>query len=284
MPAKTSYSGSPEDSPWDTTTVIHPGPGLARHPLFIVGGVGGNVNNLIKLGRLLGAHRPVVGLQTRGILGHRMHETIEATAADHLTNIRRHQPQGPYLLAGYSGGAFTAFEMARQLRAAGEDVGFLGLLDTFAPKFAFQKQGSKLDRVQYLAKLVLQHGPGPLWTNATAWIHNKSRAGAVMQAGGVTEKYRYSHLARQWWKISSVYDPAPYAGDAWLFLTESEKDGFYATQLRKSDPNYGWPSYVYGELRVSRHASDHLTMLTGDAVQDLADMIEAEIQHSKQGK
>lgn len=286
IPANTSYSGSPEDSPWDTTTVIHPGPGLARLPLFIVGGVGGNVNNLIKLGRLLGAHRPVIGLQTRGILGHRMHETIEATAADHLTNIRRHQPQGPYLLAGYSGGAFTAFEMARQLRAAGEEVGFLGLLDTFAPKFAFQKYGSKLDRVQYLAKLVLQHGPGPLWTNATAWIHNKSHAGAVIQAGAVTlsEKYRYSHLARQWWKISSAYDPAPYAGDAWLFLTESEKDGFYATQLRKSDPDYGWPSFVHGRLRVSRHASDHLSMLIGAAVQDLADMIEAEIQHAKPGR
>ena len=176
--------------------------------------------------------------------------------------------------------------MARQLRAAGEEVGFLGLLDTFAPKFAFQKHGSKLDRVQYLAKLVLQHGPGPLWTNATAWIHNKSHAGAVIQAGAVTlsEKYRYSHLARQWWKISSVYDPAPYAGDAWLFLTESKKDGFYATQLRKSDPDYGWPSFVQGRLRVSRHASDHLSMLIGAAVQDLADMIETEIHHAKPGR
>ncbi len=284
-PPNTSYSGTPEDSPWDTTTVIHPGPALARPPLFIVGGVGGNVNNLIRLGRLLGAYRPVIGLQTRGILGHRMHETIEATAADHLTNIRRHQPQGPYLLAGYSGGAFTAFEMARQLRAAGEEVGFLGLLDTFAPKFVFQKHGSKLDRVQYMTKLVLRHGPGPLWTNAMAWLHNKTTAGAVLQAGVPTpsEKYRYSHLARQWWKISTIYDPAPYAGDAWLFLTESEKDGFYATQLRKSDPNYGWPGFIRGQLRVSRHTSDHLSMLTGTAVQDLANMIEAEILHAKQG-
>ncbi len=285
-PANTSFSGAPEDSPWDTTTVIHPGPSVARPPLFIVGGVGGNVNNLIKLGRLLGAHRPVIGLQTRGILGHRMHDSIEATATDHLTNIRRHQPQGPYLLAGYSGGAFTAFEMARQLRAAGEDVGFLGLLDTFAPKFAFQKSGSKLDRILYMTKLVLQHGPGPLWTNATAWFHNQTRAGAVIQAGAPTpsEKYRYSHLVRQWWKISSIYDPAPYVGDAWLFLTESEKDGFTATQLRKSDPNYGWPTFVHGNLRVSRHASDHLSMLAGAAVQDLANMVEAEIRNTKPGR
>jgi amino acid adenylation domain-containing protein len=284
-PPGTSYSGTPEDSPWDTTTVIHPGPALARSALFIVGGVGGNVNNLIQLGRLLGVHRPVIGLQTRGILGHRMHDTIEAIAADHLTNIRRHQPQGPYLLAGYSGGAFTAFEMARQLRDAGEEVDFLGLLDTFAPKFALQKSGSMRDRLLYTTKLVLQHGPKPLWANFEAWMHNKTAAGAVAQAGVATqsEKFRYSHLARQWWKISSIYDPAPYDGDAWLFLTESDKDGFTATQMHKRDPLYGWPAVVQGNLRVSRHTSDHLSMLTGTAVQDLADMIEVEIMYAKQG-
>lgn len=281
----TSHAGTPEDSPWDTTTVIHPGPGPAKRPLFIVGGVGGNVNNLIQLGRLLGAHRPVIGLQTRGIMGHRMHETIEATAADHLINIRRHQPQGPYLLAGYSGGAFTAFEMARQLRAAGEKVGFLGLLDTFAPKFAFLKLGTKLDWLRYATKLVLHHGPGPLWTNATNWLHNKARAGVLIQAAASSrsKKYRYSHLARQWWKISSLYDPDPYDGDAWLFLTESEKDGFIVAQMRKTDARYGWAAYIRGNLRISRHSSDHLGMLTGTAVLDLANMIETEIRHSQQG-
>ena len=274
-----TYSGTPEDAPWDTTVVVHSGPGTTASPLFVVGGVGGNVNNLIELGRALAPHRPLIGLQTRGILGHRMHETIEAAAADHLRNIRRHQPQGPYLLAGYSGGAFTAFEIARQLRAAGEEVAFLGLLDTSAPEFTFQKSGKWVDRFGYSARLVLKYGPMPLWTNAKSWLQNKIQTGIVVRAGMALkpEKFRHVLLERHWWKTSALYKPAPYDGDAWLFLTESDLDGFTVAQMRKIDSLYGWRAYILGQLRISRHMSGHLSMLTGAAVQDLARMIEAEI-------
>jgi amino acid adenylation domain-containing protein len=280
-----TYSGTPEDAPWDTTVVVHAGPGNTASPLFVVGGVGGNVNNLLELGRALGKQRPLIGLQTRGILGHRMHETIEATATDHLANIRRYQPEGPYLLAGYSGGAFTAFEMARQLRAAGEEVGFLGLLDTSAPNFTFLKVGSLFDRLRYSTKLLREYGPKPLWLNATNWARNKLQTDAMVRVGLAfqPEKFRHVQLARHWWKISAFYDPAPYDGDAWLFLTESDLDGFTVTQMRKNDPLYGWRRFVQGTLRVGKHTSGHLGMLTGTAVLDLADMIEAEIQHAQKG-
>ena len=39
------------------------------------------------------------------------------------------QPHGPYVILGACFGATVAYEMARQLLAAGEEVGFLGLLD-----------------------------------------------------------------------------------------------------------------------------------------------------------
>ena len=281
-----TYSGPPEDAPWDTTVVVHAGPGNTASPLFVVGGVGGNVNNLLELGRALGGCRPVIGLQTRGILGHRLHETIEATAADHLANIRRYQPQGPYLLAGYSGGAFTAFEMAHQLHTAGEEVGFLGLLDSSAPNFTFQKAGSSLDRIGYSARLLRKYGLKPLWLNATNWLSRKLQSDAVVRAGIALrpEKFRHIQLARHWWKVSAKYEPSPYLGDAWLFLTESDQDGFTVTQMRKNDPLYGWPAVLQGDLRVSKHAAGHLGMLTGTAVLDLAKMIEAEIQHAQKGR
>src|SRR5690606_40916675 len=117
----------------DAAVVVRPGAGGGGSPHLYVGGWGGNDNNLVHLGREMGTRRPVIGLQTRGILGHRMHDSVEAMAADHIANLRRHQPEGPYLLAGYSGGAITAFEMARQLTAAGARVAFLGILDMYAP-------------------------------------------------------------------------------------------------------------------------------------------------------
>lgn len=259
-------------------------PALANDaPLFIVGG---NMNNLVTLGRLIGAQRAAIGLQTRGIPGHRMHDTIEATTADHLANIRRHQPQGPYLLAGYFGGVYAAYEMACQLRDAGEDAAFLGLMDTPAPNFTYPTSGSLFARIRYMMRLLRLYSPQPIWINAKAWLTNKVQLDFVVRVAEALspEKLRHVHLSRQWWKISSLYGLAPYDGDAWLSLTESKKDGFTATQLRKSDHNYGWPAFIHGTLRVSRHTSDHFSMLTGAAVQNLAYMIEIEIKHSGQGK
>jgi thioesterase domain-containing protein len=48
--------------------------------------------------------------------------------------MRSVQPHGPYYLGGFSGGGITAYEIARQLRAAGEEVAFLGMLDTPLPQ------------------------------------------------------------------------------------------------------------------------------------------------------
>jgi thioesterase domain-containing protein len=80
---------------------------------------------------LVGADRPCYGLQARGLYGDAApHETFEEAAADYLVEMRSVQPHGPYLLAGFSGGGITAYEIARQLQDAGEEVAFLGLLDT----------------------------------------------------------------------------------------------------------------------------------------------------------
>lgn len=47
--------------------------------------------------------------------------------------IRGLQPVGPYRLLGWSFGGCLAYEAARQLTEAGEQVDFLGLIDTILP-------------------------------------------------------------------------------------------------------------------------------------------------------
>ncbi|HEV8195164.1 MAG TPA: amino acid adenylation domain-containing protein [Gemmatimonadales bacterium] len=56
--------------------------------------------------------------------------TIEGMARLHLPFIRRVQPAGPYMISGYCVGGLVALEIARQLRAEGEDVSLLLVLDT----------------------------------------------------------------------------------------------------------------------------------------------------------
>jgi thioesterase domain-containing protein len=52
-------------------------------------------------------------------------------AAHYIREIRKYQPTGPYYLGGYSFGGIVAYEMTKQLKAQGEDVAILALLDTY---------------------------------------------------------------------------------------------------------------------------------------------------------
>jgi thioesterase domain-containing protein/acyl carrier protein len=55
---------------------------------------------------------------------------IEELAEPMLATIRITQPHGPYLLAGFALGGLIAYEIAGRLRADGEEVAWLGILDS----------------------------------------------------------------------------------------------------------------------------------------------------------
>lgn len=79
----------------------------------------------------LKADRPVYGLQPPAMDGKcRIPRTIESIAAAYVSEIRRVQPHGPYVVAGHSFGGRVSFEIAQQLVRDGEQVSFLGLIDT----------------------------------------------------------------------------------------------------------------------------------------------------------
>ncbi|MEM7537924.1 MAG: amino acid adenylation domain-containing protein, partial [Chloroflexota bacterium] len=106
----------------------------SRLPFFCVHGLGGNVHRLYPLAQALGAKQPFYGLQAVGVDGKSTPFTeIEAMAAYYLSALRTMQPEGPYLLGGYSFGCQVAFEMARQLQAQGSETRRLILFDSGAP-------------------------------------------------------------------------------------------------------------------------------------------------------
>jgi phthiocerol/phenolphthiocerol synthesis type-I polyketide synthase E len=100
-------------------------------PFFCIHGAGGNVLIYRELSQNLGSDQPFYGLQSQGLEGTEPPLTrIEDMAALYVEAIRRRQPHGPYLLGGYCGGGLVAFEVAQQLRSAGEEIALLALLDT----------------------------------------------------------------------------------------------------------------------------------------------------------
>jgi amino acid adenylation domain-containing protein len=59
--------------------------------------------------------------------------TFEAVASAHIEAMRAVQPAGPYRIGGFCNGGLLAYEMACQLRASGEQVEFLGLVNPSEP-------------------------------------------------------------------------------------------------------------------------------------------------------
>jgi acyl-CoA synthetase (AMP-forming)/AMP-acid ligase II/thioesterase domain-containing protein/acyl carrier protein len=106
--------------------------GGSRPTFFCVHNLHGEVLNFRFLAQHLGPDQPFYAVQTIGLDGTEMPlARIEQMAARYIAEIRRLQPAGPYYIGGYSMGGAVAYEMAQQLRAAGQTVGLLALFDTY---------------------------------------------------------------------------------------------------------------------------------------------------------
>jgi hypothetical protein len=106
-----------------------------RTPIFFVHPGDGDVLAYAPLARRLGADQPSYGLRARGIDdGRPLPDSVEEMASDYVDQIRQVQPDGPYIVGGFCVGGAIAFEMARQLDAAGERVAAMLLLDPRFPR------------------------------------------------------------------------------------------------------------------------------------------------------
>ncbi|MFN3274061.1 MAG: type I polyketide synthase [Paracoccus sp. (in: a-proteobacteria)] len=147
-------------------------------PLFIVAGMFGNVLNLRALAQRLSPDRPVWGLQARGLFGDvPPHETLAEAATSCIAEMRQVQPEGPYLVAGFSGGGLTALEIARQLEDAGETVARLVMLDTPVP---VRPALSRRDRLLIRAAEIRAEGPGFV----SRWLRDRLAYERARRRGG----------------------------------------------------------------------------------------------------
>ena len=120
-----------EDAPDDWSPVVSVQTKGSRPPFFCVHGGGGNVLIYRGLSQHLGHDQPFYGLQAQGLDGERPFlQTIEEMASLYVKEVRRIQSHGAYYLGGYCMGGTVAYEMARQLRAQGEEVALVALFDT----------------------------------------------------------------------------------------------------------------------------------------------------------
>jgi len=102
-------------------------------PIFGVSGYGADAYYFVSLARHLDAEQPLMSVDPKGLDGSEPLDSVEALARFAIEEIRRYTPNGPYLIAGHCTGGIVAFEVARQLTAAGHEVPLVALIGTPFP-------------------------------------------------------------------------------------------------------------------------------------------------------
>jgi amino acid adenylation domain-containing protein len=226
-------------------------------PLYCVPGHAGTVLCFDELARRLAPKQPLYGLEPRGLEdGMLPHASIEDMATDYVREIRDVQPKGPYFLGGFCFGGLVAFEMAQQLREAGETVALLALFDALGQQPTSDVEAPPLRRaVSHLTRRVVVEYSNlrPLrmwerWSYSVAqgrqlarWIGRVARRRLGLPT--VQRHASVSTLAQAQSVAARAYRRRPYHGPAVLFMAQRLHTQHYV------DPRFGW-GHVVRRLEV----------------------------------
>ena len=129
-PTVERYARGLETGAWDVpSSALLPIQPEGRRPPFFFVHIDDEIIGPAALRRTLDPEQPLYGLRAMGLAGGNLPPSIDGLADAFLGEIRVVQPEGPYFLGGYCSGGRVAIEMARRLRAEGQEIGFLGLVD-----------------------------------------------------------------------------------------------------------------------------------------------------------
>ncbi|HMA52344.1 MAG TPA: amino acid adenylation domain-containing protein, partial [Magnetospirillaceae bacterium] len=241
-----------------------PRPVLLNHllpgttPLYLLSGV----HAYRELAKRLDGHCTAYGVFTRRELEAFDPEcdfqSVESLAQDYIRIIRAQQPNGPYRILGYSFSGIVAYEVAHQLRAAGETVEFLALIDSHLPEW---NAGWK-HRLAMLSRL-----PRAPWRQSTAFLWQKLRQ-ALGAASEEPQVYYDDHELGEWevqrgvanYNTIAQYRPRIRPTNLKMLLLVS------APRLRENplhSPSCGWRPFAR-KLQVHYINADHFQMMRDD--------------------
>ncbi len=132
----------------------------SQPPLFLVHGGDGGVMFYRKAVAQLPKDQPVLGIEAPMLTDASILSpggSVEEIATRYVALVREVQPRGPYRLGGYSFGGIVAFDMARKLREAGEEVDWLVLFDTDNPSVQ-PRWFSHMERIAARWRMDAEHG------------------------------------------------------------------------------------------------------------------------------
>jgi amino acid adenylation domain-containing protein len=247
--------------------------GGSRRPLFYMheDRIGG-AYYCFPLADRLGPEQPFYTIEPYKFDEQQAPPRFEAMVAAHVKSLQAVQPEGPYLLGGFCIGGLLAYEMARQLRAQGQQVDLLVLIDPTAPAPAYERLARSA--ISLLGNLLRVKEQKQfhffLWTRhiykylrfrdyrqavTKAW-QPKDRKPSALPSRSVlfpsAPVLRRDRWAMNGWMLSA-YKPGPYPGKITFFWAREEV-GIEAE----------WRELAEAAQETERHIipGDHLSCLT----------------------
>jgi thioesterase domain-containing protein len=269
----------------------------SRPPVFFLHGAGGgNLWTYTNLVPHLGADQPAYGLESRGMRGLPEFAGIEEMAAHYITEIRTVQPHGPYYLAGYCFGGNVAYEIARQFRAQGEPVAFVGLIDSAAANSEYQRLPwwrpdfhwrFAVNTTFWLSDFIDQ----PVREQGRFLVRKLRTVGRRigqlfsgrqprLDVEEAIDISRFPEIELQLWKTHlqaySHYQAKPYDGGAVLFRTRGHPF------LCSFDPQFGWGPLVRGGVEVISVPGAHERIFMEPHVRELSARFRTALEQAQQ--
>lgn len=273
-----------------TVSCVQEGDEDDRPRLWFVHDLQGSAYRVRHLAHHLGPDQPVWSFESPLLAGEpNRFSSLEAFAANYLTDLRRAQPSGPYWLAGYSFGGICAYEMARQLRREDEEVAFVGVVDVgpgyrgpgwstrrspFRPWFGVEKpppEGADLaEQRRYYREMFRRSPIGTarhlMVRSGLARLVDPVRFAADLRRDGrVRPEWRLWYAWEEHWKLAAkAWD----RGNTY----DGAVDLFWADETASADATMGWGPLVT-ELRIHRFSGDHEGILEERGAKLLADTL-----------
>jgi thioesterase domain-containing protein len=213
------------------------------------------------LAQALGSDQPFYGMDPYLLDGREGLPTLEDIAAAHIKLMRNIQPEGPYFLGGWCNGALIAYEMARQLQAAGQAVDLLVLMD---PEYIVYPLSFRLYRGIFTLAgrlLRLKQRKKLEWYLGLKYILRSLRFKLLRKqdAGKLPWSALLQNYPRLWDWVALEYAPSSiYDGKITFFWTEGENEGKVERPSRKS-----WRKVeVRDQVEIHIVPGDHITSRT----------------------
>lgn len=253
-----------------------------QQPLFCVHPAGGTVFCYRDLARHLDPQRPVYGLQARGIDGCQPpHTRIEDMAADYIAAMRGVQPNGPYLVAGWSLGGILAFEMARQLAEAGQETGLLAVIDAgmISPDESFDEDDFlpvllEMFPDEYRPSREELQGLSP-GEQLDFFRRRAQRAGVVIGGDSPIQDQHVFQAFQANLNALLEYHPRSFPGRLTLFRAA---DG--VTSLHRA-PQLGWRPWASGGIEEHVISGEHVHLFREPHIQSVAALLQACLERAE---